>query len=210
MAEEEECPILTQVGSLYKEKPTPPPQSSPTLIFQFLAKLPVIPYNNNMRVISSALDCIGGFAEWLAMHPDLLPHVTPIVTTALQNPELALYATMALKDMSRDCADGMKPYAEDIIVSCHNALKSNQLKQGECIRLMYPIGKMLSQMPHDQILPRLEPIITPYLQEMQVGVERFFYNLARAWRGNETSKFSFSHGYTLKRREFRILCDRGC
>ena len=36
--EEEECPILTQ----------------------FLAKLPTLPYNNNMKVISSALDCIGG------------------------------------------------------------------------------------------------------------------------------------------------------
>ena len=34
------------------------------LLTQFLAKLPLLPYNNNMRVISSALDCIGGFAEW--------------------------------------------------------------------------------------------------------------------------------------------------
>ena len=46
------------------------------------------------------------------MHPDLLPHVTPIVLTALTSPEIALYATMALKDMSRDCAEGMKPYSE--------------------------------------------------------------------------------------------------
>ena len=46
------------------------------------------------------------------MHPDLLPHVTPIVLTALTSPEIALYATMALKDMSRDCAGGMKPYSE--------------------------------------------------------------------------------------------------
>lgn len=34
------------------------------ILTQFLAKLPLLPYNNNMRVISSALDCIGGFAEW--------------------------------------------------------------------------------------------------------------------------------------------------
>ena len=46
------------------------------------------------------------------MHPDLLPHVTPIVLSALTSPEIALYATMALKDMSRDCAAGMKPYSE--------------------------------------------------------------------------------------------------
>ncbi len=137
------------------------------ILTQFLAKLPVLPYNNNMRVISSALDCIGGFAEWLAMHPDLLPHVTPIVLTALQSPEIALYATMALKDMSRDCAGGMKPYGEEIISACHNALKSGKLQHGECVRLMYPIGKMLSLMPPATILPRLEPIITPYLKDMQ-------------------------------------------
>ena len=34
------------------------------VLTQFLAQLPLLPYNNNMRVISSALDCIGGFAEW--------------------------------------------------------------------------------------------------------------------------------------------------
>ena len=52
------------------------------------------------------------------MHPDLLPHVTPIVLTALTSPEIALYATMALKDMSRDCAEGMKPYSEVRKTTC--------------------------------------------------------------------------------------------
>ena len=33
----------------------------------FLAKLPVIPFHNNTRVISTALDCIGGFSDWLAV-----------------------------------------------------------------------------------------------------------------------------------------------
>jgi len=125
-----------------------------------------------MRVISAALDCIGGFAEWLAMHPDLLPHVTPIVLSALTSPEIALYATMALKDMSRDCAAGMKPYSEEIIRACDNALKSGQLKHGECVRLMYPIGKMLSLLPPETILPKLEPILTPYLRDMQATVEQ--------------------------------------
>ena len=104
------------------------------LLPMFLAKLPVIPFHNNTRVISTALDCIGGFSDWLAVHPHLLPHVniliitirkmiiliindvqvTPIVTSALTNPELSLAATMALKDISRDCTDSMKPYAEQV------------------------------------------------------------------------------------------------
>jgi len=142
--EEEECPVLTQ----------------------FLAKLPMLPYNNNMRVISSALDCIGGFAEWLAMHPNLLPMVAPIVTSALKDPNLALAASMALKDISRDCSEGMRSQAEEVIAACHEAMTSNKLKPGECVRLMYSIGKMLSLLPPDQILTRLEPILSPYLQEL--------------------------------------------
>ena len=133
------------------------------LLSMFLAKLPVIPFHNNTRVISTALDCIGGFSDWLAMHPQLLPHVTPIVTSALTNPELSLAATMALKDISRDCTDSMKPYAEQVISSIQQSLASNSLAMGECVRLMYPLGKMLSLMNPHEILPRLEPVLACHM-----------------------------------------------
>ena len=45
-----------------------------------------------------------------------------------------------------------------------------KLKPGEHVCLMYPIGKMLSLMPPSNILPRLEPILTPYLHDMQETV----------------------------------------
>ncbi|TRY79407.1 hypothetical protein TCAL_07050 [Tigriopus californicus] len=137
------------------------------LLSQFLAKLPLIPYNNNPKVISSALDCIGGFAEWLANYPQLVPHVIPIVTSALPNQELSLCATMALKDMARDCTDGLKPYAKEVVSACVSALRSNQLKPGECVRLMYPIGKMLSMMPQEEIMGTMESILTPYITELR-------------------------------------------
>ena len=137
------------------------------LLSMFLAKLPVIPFHNNTRVISTALDCIGGFSDWLAMHPQLLPHVTPIVTSALTSPELSLAATMALKDISRDCTDSMKPYAEAVIQSIQQSLQAGSLNTGECVRLMYPLGKMLSLLPPPQILPRLEPLLSGHLQALQ-------------------------------------------
>lgn len=137
------------------------------LLSMFLAKLPVIPFHNNTRVISTALDCIGGFSDWLAMHPQLLPHVTPIVTSALTSPELSLAATMALKDISRDCTDSMKPYAENVIASIHQSLQSGGLNTGECVRLMYPLGKMLSLLPPPQILPRLSPLLSGHIQFLE-------------------------------------------
>ena len=94
--------------------------------------------------------------------------VTPIVTSALTNPELSLAATMALKDISRDCTDSMKPYAEQVssssegkylifvqvISSIQQSLSSGSLAPGECVRLMYPLGKMLSLLSPHEILPR--------------------------------------------------------
>ena len=61
-------------------------------------------------------------------------------------------------------------FSQEIISACDNALKSGKLKPGECVRLMYPMGKMLSLMPPPNILPRLEPILTPYLRDMQETV----------------------------------------
>jgi hypothetical protein len=109
------------------------------------------------------MDCIGAFSEMLYTYPALLGHIIPIVTSAVQSPELSLCATMALKDLTRDCTDVMGPFANDILTQCHRALSSNQLKNGECIRLMYPIGKMLSLIPQDQVMPYLERVLTPYL-----------------------------------------------
>lgn len=136
------------------------------LLPQFLAKLPMIPYNNNVKVISSTLDCIGGFSEWLSSFPHLITHVIPIVTSALSSPELSLCSTMALKDMARDCTDGLKPFAKDILEACHSAMSSNQLKTGELIRLMYPVGKMLATVPRDQVMNYLQPILMPHLMEL--------------------------------------------
>ena len=111
------------------------------LLSMFLAKLPIIPFSKNLRVFSTVLDCIGGFSDWLAMHPQLLPHVTPIVTSALGNPELSLAATMALKDISRDCTDSMQPYAGEVIDAIHQSSLSGCLNTTEIIRLMYPLGE---------------------------------------------------------------------
>lgn len=128
------------------------------LLSMFLAKLPIIPFSKNIRVFSTVLDCIGGFSDWLAMHPQLLPHVTPIVTSALANTELSLAATMALKDISRDCTDSMRPYAGEVIDAIHQATVSGCLNTGEIIRLMYPLGNEISHTTTFNSLPLSESL----------------------------------------------------
>ena len=47
------------------------------------------------------------------------------------------------------------------------AVSSNRLKNAECIRLMFPIGKMLSLIQPSQIMPHLQEILTPYITGLQ-------------------------------------------
>jgi hypothetical protein len=93
---------------------------------------------------------------------------------------------MALKDISRDCSDSMRPYAGQVIDAIHRSTVSGCLNPGECVRLMYPLGKMLSLLHPPQILPQLEPIIFPHLQvrsfvraaddaSLNVFIELIFY-----------------------------------
>ena len=61
----------------------------------------------------------------------------------------------------------MKPYAEAVIQSIQQSLQTGSLNTGECVRLMYPLGKMLSLLPPPQILPRLEPLLSGHMQALQ-------------------------------------------
>ena len=51
-----------------------------------------------------------------------------------------------------------------VISSIQSSLASSSLAPGECVRLMYPLGKMLSLLSPHEILPRLEPVLTSHLQ----------------------------------------------
>ncbi len=137
------------------------------LVIQFLAKLPSIPCKSDVNVISTTLDCIGGFAEWLDGYPNLVANLVPLVTSSIGNPELALAATMALKDLSRDCTEALQPCSRDIISACGAALSSGRLKPSECARLMFPVGRMVAYLPRGDMLNEMQSILTPYLSELQ-------------------------------------------
>ncbi len=142
------------------------------LVVQFLAKLPSVPCKGQRPVISATLDCIGGFAEWLDGYPQVVASVLPLVTSAIGDPELALSATMALKDLARDCNEALQPCSRDIITACSAALSSGRLKPSECARLMFPVGRMVAYLPRADMLTELQNILTPYLTELQTVAGR--------------------------------------
>jgi hypothetical protein len=57
----------------------------------------------------------GAYAEWINAHPSVLSHVIPLLITGLGSGDLAPAATMALKDLTRDCQTSMAPFAHHIL-----------------------------------------------------------------------------------------------
>ncbi|XP_054707972.1 importin-13-like [Uloborus diversus] len=132
----------------------------------FMAHLGNIPLQH-IRIISATMEAIGSFAEWINMHPNVLGCVIPLLLMGLRNSEVAISATFALKDITRDCYSTMRPFAEQILHTSLEALKDNVLKSREKVRIMCTVGKVLSIMPYSFIMNYLDNLLSPIFSELQ-------------------------------------------
>lgn len=136
----------------------------------------------------------GAYAEWFNLHPKSLAHVVPLLTLGLENTETAPAATLSLKDLSRECQFSVQPYSQLILSAsmasktlirnlCYyctwcckdfklfflhfkEALRGGRLKQNECVRLMYTVGRVLSILPLETIIQYLDTIMFPCVNEL--------------------------------------------
>ncbi|XP_014680934.1 PREDICTED: importin-13-like [Priapulus caudatus] len=134
---------------------------------QVFTLLPQIPFTN-LKLIATALNVIGAYAVWINNHSEVLTGVIPLLLQGVTNPDVAPSATMALKDIARDCQPLMKPFSQHILNSCQEALLSLSLKPREQVRIMVCIGRVLAVLPFDEIMAYLNLILTPHIQQLQV------------------------------------------
>nr|CAD7263458.1 unnamed protein product [Timema shepardi] len=129
---------------------------------------------------------MGAYAEWINGHPEVLTSVIPLLVMGLGTPQVAPSATLALKDLTRDCQNCMGPFAHHIlqasqVTDCEllthhilrasqDALRCNQLKLSECVRLMYTVGRVLAVLPMESIMNYLNQMLMPYVEELHVLV----------------------------------------
>ncbi|XP_060584457.1 importin-13-like, partial [Ruditapes philippinarum] len=131
-----------------------------------LELLPKLPFTN-VKFISTVLYMLGSFGEWMNCHPQSLPCAIPLLLQGLSNPEVAMAATMALKDVTRETLEHIQPYVPQILQACQAALERGNLKSRENIRIMSCIGQVLSVLPYNDIMGHLDPILTPLIQELE-------------------------------------------
>lgn len=99
--------------------------------------------------MTSAYSALGTFAEWIGEYPDRrLKEVLQFITLGLtKGPAIAPFASMALKDVVRECADHLAPFAPSILNTIRQTLPNVVPGSGEALRLMYATGKVLNTLP---------------------------------------------------------------
>ncbi|XP_043263267.1 importin-13-like isoform X2 [Colletes gigas] len=106
-----------------------------------------IPYDFYPReLLACACSTIGSYAEWIGEHPDpWLEGVLQIVTLGLVSGSVtAPLASMALKDLARECGRHMTPFAPSILNTIEETLPNVAPGSAECLRLMSAASKLLN------------------------------------------------------------------
>lgn len=79
-------------------------------------------------------------------------------------------ATLGLKDLCRECQLQLRQFAEPLLQACQQAIAQGRLKNSECVRLMYSIGKLMSMLPEENVLRWLDTVVSPCFEELSVIV----------------------------------------
>ncbi|XP_076463019.1 importin-13-like [Babylonia areolata] len=122
---------------------------------------------NNITLLSTALYMIGSFGEWMNSHPEILSCVLPLVLQGLENSKVGTAATMALKDITRESLDHIRPFIPQILSTSQMILQKEILLERDAMRLMACVGQVLSVLPIPDIMSYLDAILVPRLQHLQ-------------------------------------------
>lgn len=126
-----------------------------------------IPYEKmNEKLLGTALETVGSYCQWLKDNPAYIAPAIELLVRGL-NSSMSSQATLGLKELCRDCQLQMKPYAEPLLNACQVCLVSGRLKNSDCVRLMFSIGKLMSLLPPGSIPNYLDIIVSPCFEELQ-------------------------------------------
>ncbi|XP_076652967.1 importin-13-like protein cdm [Halictus rubicundus] len=116
----------------------------PALMDLVLSHIPYDLYPG--EVLACVCTTMGRYAEWIGMHPDpWLERVLQVITLGLTRGSLtAPPASMALKDLVRECEQHLTPLAPSILNIIERTLPTVTPGCAEGLRLMSAAGKLLN------------------------------------------------------------------
>lgn len=123
-----------------------------------------------MQVLACACSTVGAYAEWIDAHPDpWLERVLQLIGHGLTlNSITSIPASMALKDIARECCAHMAPLAPAILETIERTLPNIPSGNGEGLRLIYAAGKLLNSLPSiEQQMGHLDATLGPCIGRLR-------------------------------------------
>ncbi|CAG2173461.1 unnamed protein product [Oppiella nova] len=137
---------------------------------QLFSSLPNIPFNyvSSPRLLATAMETLAAYAEWISNNSSYLPNVLSLLMIGLKAHEyVVVSATMALKDITRECQLILKPFAQQILSICDQSLgPESHLKPKDKSRIMCSIGLTLSVLPIEDIMIAINKLLTPIITDI--------------------------------------------
>lgn len=139
-----------------------------------------IPYDKmNDKLLGCALEAVGAYCLWFKRNNNYIALAIDLLVKGL-NSNMSSQATLGLKDICRDCQLELKPYVEPLLDACQASLQSGHLKNSECVRLMFSVGKLMSMLSASKIPSYLDTIVSPCFEELQIicqnGIVSTYFN----------------------------------
>lgn len=107
----------------------------------------------------------GAYSEWFKDNPTYIQFAIQLLVSGLNSTQTS-QATLGLKDLCRECQLQLRDYAEPLLQACQQAILQGRLKNSECVRLMYSIGKLMSMLPQESMLHWLDTVVSPCFEEL--------------------------------------------
>ncbi|EZA57401.1 hypothetical protein DMN91_008682 [Ooceraea biroi] len=145
----------------------------PALLDLILGHIPYHLYPE--EILACVCSTLGAYAEWIGEHPEpWLAKVLQLVTQGLTKGTMTVpFASMALKDLARECGPHLASYAPSILHTISQTLPNVAPGGGEGLRLMYAAGKLLNVLPFaEQQLVHLEATLGLCVTKMKELLEQ--------------------------------------
>lgn len=141
--------------------------SNDSYILEFVNLLPSINYCNK-HILSTTLMAVGSLGNWLERNSYALPNVISLCLLGLKTETVTQSASFALKDIINDV--DLSQYADQIITTCQECLKTGSLIQNYEVRLMSIIGLSISDVLNIDLQRAVNwvgSVIQPYLTQLE-------------------------------------------
>ncbi|KAK8779287.1 hypothetical protein V5799_019379 [Amblyomma americanum] len=142
---------------------------------QFRAALPGLMAIPHLQ--PATLSCLGSLGTWL-QNPEQLGAVLPILLQGLEaGPRMSVAASLALKDLARDCPHAIIPHTRPLLEATQRLLLGQQLRPRERVRLLSLAGQLLASwelhlseawlsVVLDHLLPMLQASAPPEMGQL--------------------------------------------